>query len=63
VIYIFCAALAPLLEPEKNILAKAKFLQLEQQGILRRSNSPSSSPLHMVHKKLVDGDTAAIIAM
>ncbi len=30
--------------------AKAEFLQLEKDGIVRRSDSPWSSPLHMVRK-------------
>ncbi len=38
------------LEAEKLAAAKAEFLQLEKDGIVRRSDSPWSSPLHMVRK-------------
>ena len=39
------------LDPEKQALAEQEFRELEQAGIVRRSNSPWSSPLHMVPKK------------
>ena len=39
------------LDAEKLAAAKAEFLQLEKDGIVRRSDSPWSSPLHMVRKK------------
>ncbi len=38
------------LDAEKLVAAKAEFLQLEKDGIVRRSDSPWSSPLHMVRK-------------
>jgi cleavage and polyadenylation specificity factor subunit 1 len=38
------------LDGEKLQAAKAEFSQLEKEGIVRRSNSPWSSPLHMVPK-------------
>ena len=39
------------LGPERHRLAEAEFRKLEQAGIVRCSNSPWSSPLHMVPKK------------
>ncbi len=38
------------LDAEKLAAAKAEFLQLEKDRIVRRSDSPWSSPLHMVQK-------------
>jgi hypothetical protein len=38
------------LDGEKLAAAKAEFAQLEKEGIVRRSDSPWSSPLHMVEK-------------
>ncbi len=38
------------LDPEKLVAAKAKFEQMEAAGILHRSDSCWSSPLHMVRK-------------
>jgi hypothetical protein len=38
------------LDPEKLVAAKAEFEQMEAAGILRRSDSCWSSPLHMVRK-------------
>jgi hypothetical protein len=38
------------LDAEKLAAAKAEFDQLEQDGIIRRSDSPWASPLHMVRK-------------
>ena len=38
------------LDGEKLAAAKAEFLQMERDGIVRRSNSPWSSPLHLVRK-------------
>ena len=38
------------LEPDKLKIAEAEFRSLEAAGIVRRSNSPWSSPLHMVPK-------------
>jgi hypothetical protein len=39
------------LDPEKHRIAKEEFLTLENAGIIRRSNSPWASPLHLVPKK------------
>jgi hypothetical protein len=39
------------LGPDKLCQAEAEFRQLETAGIIRRSDSPWSSPLHMVRKK------------
>jgi hypothetical protein len=39
------------LDPEKLQIAKAEFKRLESAGIVRRSKSPSASPLHMVPRK------------
>ncbi len=36
------------LDPEKHRIAEAEFRSLEKAGIVRRSNSPWASPLHMV---------------
>ena len=38
------------LHPDKLRLAKEEFRKMEQMGIVRRSNSPWASPLHMVPK-------------
>jgi len=38
------------LEPDKLRIAKAEFAKMEAMGIIRRSSSPWSSPLHMVSK-------------
>ena len=38
------------LDGEKLTAARAEFLQLEKDGIVRRSKSPWASPLHMVRK-------------
>jgi hypothetical protein len=38
------------LNGEKLAAAKKEFLQMERDGIVRQSNSPWSSPLHMVRK-------------
>lgn len=39
------------LSPEKEAIARAEFSYMLEQGICRPSNSPWSSPLHMVPKK------------
>jgi hypothetical protein len=48
------------LVPVKLKAAQAEFAELERQGIVRRSNSEWSSPLHMVHKQDGNGGLAAI---
>ena len=44
------SAKARRLDPEKLEAAKAEFAAMEQAGIIRRSDSPWASPLHMVAK-------------
>ena len=39
------------MDPEKLAAAKAEFSALDKVGIIQRSTSPWSSPLHMVKKK------------
>ena len=39
------------LPPDKLVLAKEEFRKMEEMGIIRRSNSPWASPLHMVPKQ------------
>jgi transposase InsO family protein len=46
-----CACRARRLPPEKLEAAKKKFDELLQEGIIRPSDSPWASPLHMVAKK------------
>ena len=36
------------LPPDKRVIAKEEFRKMEDMGIIRRSDSPWSSPLHMV---------------
>ncbi|KAJ8401707.1 hypothetical protein AAFF_G00376780 [Aldrovandia affinis] len=38
------------LDPAKLAVAKAEFAHMEQVGIIRRSDSPWASPLHIVAK-------------
>jgi hypothetical protein len=44
-------ATARCLDPDKLRRAEAEFRELEAASIIRRSDSPWSSPLHMVRKK------------
>ena len=39
------------LAPEKLKIAKAEFLEMEKMGIIQKSSSPWTSPLHMVSKQ------------
>jgi hypothetical protein len=39
------------LDPEKHRIVEQEFLALEKAGIIRRSNLPRASPLHLVPKK------------
>jgi hypothetical protein len=39
------------LDPEKHCIGEEEFLALEKAGIIRHSNSPWASPLHLVPKK------------
>jgi hypothetical protein len=50
------------LDPDKLRQAEADFRQLKATGIIRRSDSPWSSPLHMVRKKDGSWRHAAITA-
>ena len=43
-------ARAPRLPPDKLVIAKEEFREMEDMGIIRRSDSPWSSPLHVVPK-------------
>ena len=51
------------LDPEKLSSAQADFSTMEKGSIIRHSNSPWSSPLHMVKKKMADGVLAKITAV
>ena len=39
------------LAPDRLLVAKEEFRKMEDMGIIRRSNSPWASPLHMVQKQ------------
>jgi hypothetical protein len=39
------------LDPDKHRIAEKEFLAMEKAGIIRQSNSPWASPLHLVPKK------------
>jgi hypothetical protein len=49
------------LDPEKLAVAKSDFDKMEAEGIIRRSTSPLSSPLHLVKKD--DGSHVATFAV
>lgn len=49
------------LDPVRLKAAKKEFDEMLANGIARRSESPWSSPLHMVKKKMMDGDRAVTI--
>ena len=48
--------------PEKLTVIKTYVSDMMEQGILRPSNSPWGSPVHLVKKRTVNGEHAAIIA-
>jgi len=47
------------LDPEKLAAAKAEFDRMEAEGIVQRSSSAWSSPLHMVRRATAAGAPAA----
>ena len=49
------------LNPQKYATAKAKFERMEKAGIVRGSNSPWASTLHMVPKQMVLGAPVEIL--
>ena len=48
------------LDPQKYAAAKAEFEQMEKAGIVRRSNLPWASTLHMGRNQTVLGDPVEI---
>ena len=48
------------LTAQKLALAQAELQQLERAGIIRHSNSPWSTPLHMVPEPSGGGNRAAL---
>ncbi len=51
------------LDPEKYAVAEKEFLALEAAGVIRHSDSPWASALHMVPKPMVPGGLVVIIVV
>jgi hypothetical protein len=51
------------LDPEKYAVAEKEFLVLEAAGVIRHSDSPWASALHMVPKPMVPGGLVVIIVV
>jgi hypothetical protein len=51
------------LDPEKYAVEEKEFLVLEAAGVIRHSDSPWASGLHMVPKPMVPGGLVVIIVV
>ena len=51
------------LAPDRLAAAREEFVEMEQMGIIRRSNSPWTSPLHIIESLMEDGTFVGIIAV